>query len=134
MTQVKYTDKCHSISRFTDGGGLLMTHTNNLSEVRYQSSIDALRQLMSSNSQIGTTEYQGLSERGQSFCTITTIPNALFFTKSGIEYYFVEISCNNDVQYKIQAFGDEAVDLYREVRKYSHSKVRDDDGRVKGGV
>ena len=59
---------------------------------------------------------------GQSFCTITTNPNGIFFTKSGIEYYFVEISCKDDIQYKIQAFGDEALELYKEVQRYISSK------------
>ncbi len=64
-------------------------------------------------------------ERGQCCCTIIANPNGIFFTKSGIEYYFVEISCSDDIQYKIQAFGDEAIQLYNEVQRLSHSKQKE---------
>jgi hypothetical protein len=42
--------------------------------------------------------------------------------KNGTEYYFVEITCKDDVHYKIQAFGEEAIELYREVHRYISSK------------
>lgn len=33
---------------------------------------------------------------------------------NGIEYYFVEVTCNDGIQYGIQAFGEEALALYYE--------------------
>jgi hypothetical protein len=31
---------------------------------------------------------------------------------NGIEYYYVEVTSNDGIQYGIQAFGEEAIDLY----------------------
>jgi hypothetical protein len=81
-----------------------MTLKTNSSEVRYKSSIDALRQLISPDPQKGISVLIS-GESGQCCCTIIANPNGIFFTKSGIEYYFVEISYSDDIQYKIQAFG-----------------------------
>ena len=89
-----------------------MTHGRNIIEARYKNSVDALHQLMSSHAHVGNGALRP-RDSGQSFCTITTNPNGIFFTKSGIEYYFVEVSCKDDIQYKIQAFGDEALELYK---------------------
>ncbi len=36
---------------------------------------------------------------------------------NGIEYYFVEVTCKDGIQYGIQAFGQEAVDLHNETMK-----------------
>jgi hypothetical protein len=57
-------------------------------------------------------------ETGKCCCTIIASPNGIFFTKDGVEYYFVEISCVGNIQYKIQAFGEEAIQLYKEVQKF----------------
>lgn len=101
-----------------------MTIKANSSEVRYKSSIDALRQLMSSDLQKENSALIS-HQSGKCCCTIIANPNEIFFTKSGIEYYYVEISCSNDIQYKIQAFGDEAVQLYKEVQRFACSKQND---------
>lgn len=37
---------------------------------------------------------------------------------NGLKYYFVEVTCSDGIQYGIQAYGDEAEDLYKEARKY----------------
>ena len=37
---------------------------------------------------------------------------------NGLKYYFVEVTCSDGIQYGIQAYGDEAEDLYKEVHKY----------------
>lgn len=37
---------------------------------------------------------------------------------NGIEYYFVEVTCNDGIQYGIQAFGEEAVALYNETMNF----------------
>jgi hypothetical protein len=91
------------------------------SEVRYKSSVDALHQLMSLYPQ---KEKDMLipQESGKCCCTIVASPNGIFFTKDGIEYYFVEIACVGNIQYKIQAFGEEAIQLYKEVQRFICSK------------
>ena len=33
---------------------------------------------------------------------------------NGIEYYFVEVTCKDGIQYGIQAFGQEAITLHEE--------------------
>jgi hypothetical protein len=37
---------------------------------------------------------------------------------NGLKYYFVEVTCSDGIQYGIQAYGDEAEDLYKEAHKY----------------
>ncbi|HEY7079066.1 MAG TPA: hypothetical protein VH500_05150 [Nitrososphaeraceae archaeon] len=101
-----------------------MTLRTNSSEVRYKSSIDALRQLMSPEPQRGSRILIS-NESGQCCCTIIANPNGIFFTKSGIEYYLVEITCSDEIQYKIQAFGDEAIQLHNEVQRLSYSKQKE---------
>lgn len=110
-----------------------MTHGRNIIEARYKNSVDALHQLMSSHAHVGNGALRP-RDNGQSFCTITTNPNGIFFTKSGIEYYFVEISCKDDIQYKIQAFGDEALELYKEVQRYISSKEKESSQLADGSV
>ena len=110
-----------------------MTHGRNIIEARYKNSVDALHQLMSSHAHVGNGVLRP-RDSGQSFCTITTNPNGIFFTKSGIEYYFVEISCKDDIQYKIQAFGDEALELYKEVQRYISSKEKESSQLADGSV
>ncbi len=36
---------------------------------------------------------------------------------NGVEYCSVEVSCDDGSQYGIQAYGDEAIDLYKEIYK-----------------
>jgi hypothetical protein len=36
---------------------------------------------------------------------------------NGIEYYFVEVTCKDGIQYGIQAFGEEAIALHNEAMK-----------------
>jgi hypothetical protein len=111
-----------------------MTHGRNITEARYKNSVDALHHLMSSHSHIGNGVLIRPRDSRQSFCTITLNPNGIFFTKSGIEYYFVEISCKDDIQYKIQAFGDEALELYKEVQRYISSKEKESSQIADGSV
>jgi hypothetical protein len=37
---------------------------------------------------------------------------------NGLKYYSVEVTCSDGIQYGIQAYGDEAEDLYKEAHKY----------------
>ena len=62
--------------------------------VVYDSSIDALHDLLSS-------------------CQITEISTSLSHLTNGIEYTFVEISCSDGIQYGLQAYGQEPLELNR---------------------
>lgn len=44
--------------------------------------------------------------------------------KNGIEYYFVEVTCKDGIQYGIQAFGEEAVALYNETMKMVQEQLK----------
>ena len=60
----------------------------------YTSSIEALRDLLSS-------------------CHITEISASLSHLSNGVEYSFVEITCDDGIQYGLQAYGKEALELNR---------------------
>jgi hypothetical protein len=45
---------------------------------------------------------------------ITKWSRRIEIMNNGIEYYFVEVTCKDGIQYGIQAFGEEAVALYNE--------------------
>jgi len=62
--------------------------------VVYDSSIDALYELLSS-------------------CQITEISTSLSHLTTGIEYSFVEITCSDGIQYFLQGYGQEALELNR---------------------
>jgi hypothetical protein len=62
--------------------------------VVYCNSIDALHELLSS-------------------CQITEISTSLSHLTNGIEYTFVEITCIDGIQYGLQAYGQEALELNR---------------------
>lgn len=51
-------------------------------------------------------------------CQITKISDKITYMTNGLKYYFVEVTCSDGIQYGIQAYGDEAEDLYKEARKY----------------
>ena len=60
----------------------------------YASSIEALGDLLSS-------------------CHITEISASLSHLSNGVEYSFVEITCDDGIQYGLQAYGKEALELNR---------------------
>jgi hypothetical protein len=62
----------------------------------------------------------------QPFCTVTFRPSGIFYMKNGLGYYFVEVTCKDNIQYRIQAFGDEAVELYREVQRSTLTDMKVD--------
>jgi len=83
----------------------------------YQSSINALRELLEDKS----SYYHSASS---THCHIAKRPQKLSYTEDGEEYCFVQVTCDDDnydegMQYGIQAFGDEAVALYKEANKYA---------------
>lgn len=51
-------------------------------------------------------------------CHITKISEDMSYLGNGVKYCFVEVTCNNGNQYGIQAFGHEAVELYKEALKH----------------
>ena len=75
----------------------------------YQDSVHALTELIPSES----NESSGRS------CHITKLSHSVSHLENGIEYCLVEVTCGGGEQYGIQAFGKEAVQLYKEALKRS---------------
>jgi len=73
----------------------------------YKSSIHALEELLSAHG----TSYHG--------CQITKVSEDISHLINGVEYCFVEVSCNDGVQYGIQACGEEAIELHKQAVKYN---------------
>jgi hypothetical protein len=73
----------------------------------YTNSIHALRELLVPSN---------LSH--SSSCSITKISQNISHLSNGVEYCLIEITCNDGIQYGIQACGDEAVELHKEALKY----------------
>ena len=62
------------------------------------------------------------SKRLLTLCTrengkITRYPERLRILDNGVEHYFVEFTCEDGIQYGLQAFGEEAISLYKETMK-----------------
>lgn len=59
------------------------------------------------------------SKRLLALCTrengkITRYPERLRILDNGVEHYFVEVTCEDGLQYGLQAYGEEAIALYKE--------------------
>jgi hypothetical protein len=50
-------------------------------------------------------------------CQITRTSQHVYHLRNGIEYCFVEVTCDDCTQYGLQAYGEEAMKLYNEVYK-----------------
>jgi hypothetical protein len=72
----------------------------------YTNSIEALREILVPSS------------LSYSSCSITKIPQNISHLSNGIEYCLIEITCDDGIQYGIQACGDEAVELHNEALKH----------------
>ena len=48
---------------------------------------------------------------------ITRFPENLQKLNNGVEHYFVEVTCSDGIQYGLQAYGEEAISLYKETMK-----------------
>ena len=48
---------------------------------------------------------------------ITRYPENLRKLDNGVEHYFVEVTCSDGIQYGLQAYGEEAISLYKETMK-----------------
>jgi hypothetical protein len=62
------------------------------------------------------------SKRLLTLCTmengkITRYPERLIILDNGVEHYFVEVTCDDGIQYGLQAYGKEAIALYKETMK-----------------
>ena len=68
--------------------------TLSTTSTKYASSIQALHDLLRS-------------------CHITEISASLSHLSNGVEYSFVEITCDDGIQYGLQAYGKEALELNR---------------------
>jgi len=62
------------------------------------------------------------SKRLLTLCTrengkITRYSERLRILDNGVEHYFVEVTCEDGIQYGLQAYGEEAIALYKETMK-----------------
>jgi hypothetical protein len=83
----------------------------------YYNSIDALQQLLDSRYKIDKQDEDRYTHNKTS-CQISKISDKITCMTNGLKYYFVEVTCSDGIQYGIQAYGDEAEDLYKEAHKY----------------
>jgi hypothetical protein len=81
----------------------------------YANSIAALQQLLFSGPPPNAEE--GDDSKKNVHCQITKKSQNICHVINGIEYCSVEVTCDNGSQYGIQAFGDEAIELYKEIHK-----------------
>jgi hypothetical protein len=72
----------------------LKKETLQTTSTSYGSSIDALNDLRNS-------------------CQIAEIHSSLSHLANGVAYSFVEVTCRDGTQYGLQAYGNEALELYR---------------------
>ena len=78
----------------------------------YKSSFNALQQLLhlgTSDRKIGEKMKKSLAG-----CQITKTSSEISYMRNGIEYCFVEVTCSDGTQYGLQAYGEEANQLYKE--------------------
>jgi hypothetical protein len=94
----------------------------------YYNSIGALKQILLCDSRRQTNPNDNDKVGGNtnllsssSVCLIKRIPNSILYTGNGEEYYHLELICNDDTEYLIQAYGEEAKALYREVNRIESS-------------
>ena len=79
----------------------------------YKSSIEALQRLL----HLGIPDRKVNDESKNNSivnCQITKTSKDIFYMRNGIEYCFIEVTCSNGTQYGLQAYGEEAKELYRE--------------------
>jgi hypothetical protein len=85
----------------------------------YPDSITALQQLLFSGPPptSASAKEESDDDKKNIHCYITKRSQKLSNMRNGVEYCSVEVSCDNGSQYGIQAYGDEAIDLYKEIYK-----------------
>jgi hypothetical protein len=73
----------------------------------HKTSMDALRKLLFFPSNLSHNR-----------CSITKIPQYVTKLSNGFEYCLIEITCDNSIQYGLQAFREEAMKLHKEAIWY----------------
>jgi hypothetical protein len=80
----------------------------------YESSIETLKQLL----RLGTYNRKASDKNTNvTHCHITKASKDVADGKNGTEYYSVEVTCSNGTQYGLQAYGEEAIELYYEAHR-----------------
>ena len=77
----------------------------------YQDSVDALRELIRPS----VEGRVGFENKDYTHCSITR--TSLSYMRNGLKHYFVEVTCDDKKQYGIEAYGDEADELYKYVHR-----------------
>jgi hypothetical protein len=85
----------------------------------YPDSITALQQLLFSGPppMSASAEEESGIDKKNIHCHITKKSQNISYMRNGIEHCSVEVTCDNESQYRIQAYGNEAIDLYKEIHK-----------------
>ena len=95
----------------------------------YHTSVRVLKQILShspgknknNNNTVSSRKDNLSSSSSSSLCSIVKVPSRILYLGNGEEYYHVELSCNDGIEYGIQAYGDEAKALYREANRFDIS-------------
>jgi hypothetical protein len=97
--------------------------------LRYESSIEALQQLL----HLGALDGKANDKRENRIanCQITKTSKDVFYMRNGIEYCFIEVTCSDGTQYGLQAYGEEAKELYGEAHRCIMYNVRQTTQRAK---
>jgi hypothetical protein len=85
--------------------------------MHYINSIAALQELLFSGPPPPLDAKEVEDSKKNVHCHITKKSQNISYMRNGIEYCSVEVTCDNGSQYTIQAYGDEAMDLYKEIYK-----------------
>ena len=94
--------------------------------MRYNNSVDALRQLLEFSEEETNRKYaseENTVSSSSASCSITQAYEDILYSANGAAYYFVEVTCSDGIQYGIQAYGEEARALYKEVNRYTSSNI-----------
>jgi hypothetical protein len=95
--------------------------------MHYNNSVDALRQLLEFSEEETNRKYaseENIVSSSSVSCSITQAYEDIFYSANGAAYYFVEVTCSDGIQYGIQAYGEEARALYKEVNRYTSSNIK----------